>query len=107
MSIAEVREKVPEFLRGTFDRNLPVIVERLVSVRAIATDVFAGRSDLLPQAIRVAHDLGGSLGVFGLMELSHKAQAIEKSFRNPDLFNEEWRDGILLTLRELETYLQG
>lgn len=66
-------------LADLWQRNLPLLRERLAALDAAAIAALAGQcsGDIRTQAIAEAHKLSGSLGMFGYMDGTDLAREIE------------------------------
>lgn len=106
VTVADTRLQIPEFLRPTFDRNLPELRNRLVTLHELLYQLFTGQDELLPQCIKGFHDLAGSLGVFGLSSTSESASRIEAMLRNHPSVDASQIDIIRKEINYLRTILE-
>ena len=105
MRLADVRALVPQFLHEKFDCNLPIILGRITGLEEQVRSLFDGQADQLPIAIKSAHDVCGSLGVFGLVELSLLAQEVERLLRSGDYDDAPRQAAIWNDLHNLRSFL--
>ena len=105
MSLAEVRQSVPEFLRDVFDAQLPAILARLEKLENLCRELLEGNEEVVPDALKTAHDLGGSLGAFGLTDLSHRAQSIERRLGLPVTLSSVTTSCIISEISDIQSIL--
>lgn len=76
-------EKTQALLASLWDRNLPTLRQRLDLLDRAAA-ICPVPPELLTEAVMVAHNLSGSLGMFGHSRATELARELEYLFRNPD-----------------------
>jgi len=76
---ASAAEKTAALLKAMWERNLPVLRERVGGLSAAAEAAVAGglSEELRVEAAGVAHKLAGSLGMFGYPEGTAIARELE------------------------------
>jgi HPt (histidine-containing phosphotransfer) domain-containing protein len=101
MSAAEAEEKSRQLLATLWQRNLPVLKERLTQLdeAAEAAAKHALAPPLRKEAGSTAHKLAGSLGMFGYPRGTELARSIEVLLDAPESVD-------ALVLRELTTALR-
>ncbi len=77
--------KIDALLTSLWERNLPVLHERLdILDRAAAAAASGDLSEAdREEALDIAHKLSGSLGMFGYHQSTEIAQQIEQSLKSP------------------------
>ena len=79
-------DKIADLLRSLWERNRPLMMERLATLDEAVASTQAGR--LSPaeheQAESIAHKLAGSLGMFGLHEGTNIARRLEALLTSTD-----------------------
>jgi HPt (histidine-containing phosphotransfer) domain-containing protein len=83
-------------LAALWQRNLPVILERLAILDAAATTANLDPA-MRAEALATAHKLAGSLGMFGFPEGTQIARKIEHQLESPEALDHK-----LLTVRATE-----
>lgn len=75
-------EATRKLLAGLWEKNLPVLRERLTQLEAAAEAAAAGTlsAEQRREAGSTAHKLAGSLGMFGYPRGTELARALEQSF---------------------------
>ncbi len=78
----DAQEATKKLLAGLWEKNLPVLRERLALLEAAADAADAGTltAELQHEAASTAHKLAGSLGMFGHPKGTELARVLEESF---------------------------
>lgn len=78
-------DQINTLLAGLWQKNLPVLRERLDLIDRVATIAASGAIPDEPrlEAYNIAHKLSGSLGMFGYQQGTDIARQIEKILKAP------------------------
>ncbi|HEV2709097.1 MAG TPA: Hpt domain-containing protein [Edaphobacter sp.] len=77
--------KISALLTSLWERNLPLLHERLEILDRAASEAASGRMSetLRAEALEIAHKLSGSLGMFGYPHGTEIARQIEQILKRP------------------------
>ena len=77
--------QIDDLLTGIWQRNIPILLERLNTLDSAAAAAAAGTlaPEALEQARDIAHKLAGILGTFGHHHATDLARLIEELFTHP------------------------
>jgi HPt (histidine-containing phosphotransfer) domain-containing protein len=78
-STEAARQKTAALLAQLWQKNLPVLAERVAVLRRAQQQIAAGdlTATLRAEALSVAHKMAGSLGMFGLPAATDAARQLE------------------------------
>lgn len=98
--MSEVEDKTSKLLQKLWEKNRPIVEERLATLNRASTEAEAGQisNDLRKEAAQAAHKLAGALGMYGYEEGTCIAREID-ALLSSDVREIEPLQGLVARLR--------